>query len=334
MKVALVGCGAIAPQHVEALKRLVHQCQVITLCDNNLEQAEKLKSSLDNGCQVTTSFDEVILDPNIDVIHILTPHFLHAPMAIRALEAHKHVVLEKPVAMNHEEFEALKEAESKSRGTLNIILQNRYNPNSLYLKDVALKMPYGELVGVKGQVSWQRQGDYYLDSPWRGKWATEGGGLLINQCIHTLDLMQWIGGPVKEIQGVIGNLCHPYIEVEDTANLCLTYEGGQTGIFYGTNNHVTNSAVELELIYQHATLWQHEEALYLKENTDNAWKMVEQNKTLEGEKGYWGKGHQDCIRDIYDNLLTNQGPAISLEDARIAHELIFDIYDRSKKSFL
>lgn len=338
MKVGIIGCGAISPLHIEAVNKMelgvgTSKPKITYLCDLDFNKAKEAAERI--GAKATSSFEEVLGQKDIEVVHILTPHDLHTPMAIAALEAGKHVVLEKPVGISRKQMETLRKESMKAyvnqHAILNIILQNRYNPISHYLKKVKEDGSYGKLLGVKAAVTWNREGAYYLDSPWRGSWEREGGGLLINQCIHTLDLMQWIGGKVAQCKGNIQNLAHPYIEVEDSANLYLEYEEGHRGIFYGSNNHSKNSPVELEFVFEGATLTQRNEVLYLQKEGKDEEIAVTSNESLNGEKGYWGRGHALAIEEIYRNIQRKQVPTVSIDDAYPVHEMIFSLYEKGCK---
>ncbi|HKM04410.1 MAG TPA: Gfo/Idh/MocA family oxidoreductase [Lachnospiraceae bacterium] len=328
IRVGVVGCGAIAPLHLEAIEQ-IPGVNLQYVCDKDMDRASKTAKRYQ--CQYVTDYKE-LLTKNLDVIHILTPHYLHMPMAIEALECGKHVILEKPIAITLEQCQMLQAAQMKSIGTINVILQNRYNPTSLYLKQAAESGIYGAMKAMKGIVAWNRSDVYYTDSDWRGNWSTEGGGLLINQALHTLDLMQWIGGPIKFIKGHIDNYNHPYIEVEDTAVVMMEYENSAIGSFYGTNNHGINSNIELEVVFETATFTQMNEELWItKQNSPK--ELVACNRTAMGEKGYWGVGHKQCIKTAYSHIEQGLPPAISIDDAFPVHELIFNLYEYMNDAF-
>lgn len=324
--VAVVGCGAISELHLNAIQQ-IPETQLIFVCDKDQAKARETANSY--HCQYITDYTELLSRAEVEVIHILTPHFLHTPMTLAALAHGKHVILEKPIGISIQECQALNQAAAKSDKSLNVVLQNRYNPISTYLKQVVDSSRYGELKAIKGIVTWHRSDTYYAASDWRGKWATEGGGLLINQAIHTLDLMQWLGGEVTAVKGHIDNYNHASIEVEDTGCATLYYANGAIGNFYGTNNHGINSNVELELVFEEATLTQINEELWMS-TPDQHKELVVTHQMTSGDKGYWGKGHHQCIETAYQQILEGNSPPISVKDALAVHELIFGIYQSSK----
>ena len=135
----------------------------------------------------------MLADKNVDTVHICTPHFLHAPMTIQAMKIGKDVVLEKPAAINQKEFEKILKVQHETGKKICLMLQNRTNACIVKLKEICESHIYGNMTGVFGSMTWDRQPEYYTNSDWKGKYATEGGSLLINQAIHLLDLIGFMG---------------------------------------------------------------------------------------------------------------------------------------------
>ena len=146
-----------------------------------------------------TDFNEVIKTMP-DVVHICTPH-LHTEMAVKALMAGKHVLVEKPVVRHIDEIKQVIKAREESGRCIGVCFQNRFNTTSQKAKEIIDSGTVGAVKGIKGIVTWYRDEDYYTASGWRGKFATEGGGVLINQSIHTIDLIQWLAGGVEAVKG-------------------------------------------------------------------------------------------------------------------------------------
>ena len=137
-----------------------------------------------------------------DIVHVCTPHHLHAPMAIECLRRGVHVLLEKPVATTVADGEAVVRAAEASTATVGVCFQNRFNPTVRAIRDLLDAGTLGDLLGGRAAVTWFRDESYYEARPWRGRWAESGGGVLINQAIHTLDLLQWFLGDVTTVRGV------------------------------------------------------------------------------------------------------------------------------------
>jgi UDP-N-acetyl-2-amino-2-deoxyglucuronate dehydrogenase len=325
LRIGIIGCGTILPVHLDSIHSF-EQAELVVVCDLNEGVAKSVARS--EGCRYVTEFKEVLQDESVDVVHILTPHYLHVPMAIQAIQARKHVVLEKPVGIGFDELKQLKEKAERSSQTIGVTLQNRFNPTTIKMKEIIEEGKLGNLISAKAVLTWCRKEDYYSKSDWRGKLKKEGGGLLINQAIHTLDLLEYIGGPIKHLDAYIKNFTHPEIEVEDTAMIALNYESGATGSFYGTNSYGENSDVELGFVYEKGELVLKEQHAYLK--VDGKSTLLAHDLVVQGNKSYWGKSHQQIIHNIYEAILTGNQPKVTLEDAIRATELVLLSYKQKK----
>lgn len=320
-RIGIIGCGTILPVHLDSIHS-INNAEISVVCDIDEGKAQKIAEQ--EKCRIEIDYKKVLNDESIDIVHILTPHYLHTPMAIEALEKNKHVVLEKPVGISFEELKMLKEKADQSERTIGVTLQNRFNPTTIKMKEIIASDELGAFVSSKGLLTWCRVDDYYSDSSWRGKLATEGGGLLINQAIHTLDLLEYVGGPIKDLQAQIANFTHPEIEVEDTAMISMNYESGASGSFYGSNSYGLNSDVEMEFVFEKGTLRLRDQHLYLIKN--GVCEQVANDIVKKGEKSYWGMSHQRIIQDIYDAILNKRKPMVTIESAIRATELVLLSY--------
>lgn len=324
IKTALIGCGGISSMHIAALKKLDSLVRVVSVCDTNEERAKARAAEL--GCEYTLDWHDYLSDDAIEVVHILTPHYLHAPMAIALLNAGKRVLTEKPMAS--EVADAKKMIESAD-GRLAVVFQNRYNPASQIVKQAIDTKQYGELLSLNGLVMWQRGTDYYDTGEWRGRWDTEGGGVLINQAIHTLDLMLWFGGKPVSVRGKIStDKLYERIEVEDTAHIVIEFESGLSAPFYATNNAGHNRPVEIELKFEQATLRLKADTLYLE--VDDEIQLLHKN-VVTGDKGYWGQSHELLIADYYRCLHEGRPFWIDGNEAFTALAVLKGAYESSRK---
>lgn len=320
--IGIIGCGTILSVHIDAIKE-VEWIRIKTVCD--IDEALAKRVALDQECDYTTDYLDILNDDSIEMVHILTPHYLHVPMAIEALNHGKHVILEKPVGIKVDELRHLLEVQERTGLSVGVTLQNRFNETTIKMKEYVDSNILGDFKGAKGILTWCREADYYDQSSWRGRLETEGGGLLINQAIHTIDLMEYIGGPIKLVSGAVMNVNHPNIEVEDSANLFFTYESGASGIFLGSNNHRDNSPVELEFIFEKGTLKL--EGRDLKLIVDNETKVIASDIPKNGAKSYWGSSHKLIIKDIYKSISNETEPFVRLKDGVRATELILSCYN-------
>ena len=236
MKVAIIGLGVIGALHAE-LATL--NADLVAVCDVNearLAPYTNVKKYVD--------YRQMLDEVKPDVVHVCTPHYLHAEMVVEALHRDINVLCEKPLCINLSELNVILHAEKESEAQLGVCLQNRYLSVNQYAKEFLQENP--PITGM-GYVSWQRGKEYYLSSPWRGKKETEGGGVLINQALHTLDLLQWFCGDAATVRASLSNLTlQGVIDVEDTA--CVLCEGKAPFTFFATNGGATNFPVEISIL--------------------------------------------------------------------------------------
>lgn len=231
---AVIGLGVIGVVHVEAIKELERRgvARLVGVYDVDPSKTSEISSKY--GCKGYSSLKELLLDPKVDVVSIATPHYLHAGQAIMAMEYKKHVIVEKPMATS---VTSAKEMISRARRNgvkLGVIYQGRYSEGVKKLKNLLSEGALGRILLVVGEMMWWRdEKTYYLRDEtarsWRGMWSTEGGGALINQAIHLVDLIIWLSGDVEEVFGYIDNLAHPSIDVEDLGVAVMRLRGGGYG---------------------------------------------------------------------------------------------------------
>lgn len=328
LNTAVIGAGAIHGCHINALRQ-IPGVALRALVD--IESVKGLKLAMGYQCRFYQDYREMLLDDAIDVVHICTPHVEHKPMILAALAAGKHVFCEKPVGMNRSELVDITRAAEQASGLLGVCYQNRYNPTSLRIRQALDDSELGKMLSIKAVLTWSRSGTYYTESPWRGRLATEGGSLLINQAIHTLDLMQWFAGGVTRVKGVVdsGELA-AVTEGEDSAMATLHYANGARGLFYASNCNTTDSPLLMELHCERGSL-------LLNDNT--LWRVMSGERvTLASDdspdgsvKSYWGLGHQQAIRRFY-HAITHPGYAdyTDIREAGKSLTLVEAIYRSSQ----
>ncbi|MDD6483654.1 MAG: Gfo/Idh/MocA family oxidoreductase [Clostridiales bacterium] len=314
MNVCIIGYGAIGPVHAEALSR-IDNVNIYGICDIVPERARK--GAQKYGAKAFYAFDECINDDNIDFIHICTPHYLHFEMITKALECKKRVVVEKPAVMTRSECDILFEKYDVSR--IFPVLQNRSNACIEKLKDMSNSL--GALKGIKGILTWSRDADYYNSESWRGTRKYEGGGVLINQAVHLLDLMIYFAGGAKSIRASMhNNSLLNVIEVEDTAEAYIKFKNGASGIFYATNAYSLNSPMQLELDFENAYAIYNYGRLYVNDE------LICSDFSGSLGKAYWGNGHLRVISDLYKN-----GSNFNLADIRDTMDAMFAVYESAKQ---
>ncbi|HDT1601544.1 Gfo/Idh/MocA family protein [Enterobacter sichuanensis] len=328
LNTAVIGAGAIHICHINALRQ-IPGVALRALVDT--ESVKGLKLAMGYQCRFYQDYREMLLDDAIDVVHICTPHVEHKPMILAALAAGKHVFCEKPVGMNRSELVDITRAAEQASGLLGVCYQNRYNPTSLRIRQALDDSELGKMLSIKAVLTWSRSGTYYTESPWRGRLATEGGSLLINQAIHTLDLMQWFAGGVTRVKGVVdsGELA-AVTEGEDSAMATLHFANGARGLFYASNCNTTDSPLLMEIHCERGSLLLNDNTLWRVTSGERV--TLASDDSPDGSvKSYWGLGHQQAIRRFY-HAITHPGYAdyTDIREAGKSLTLVEAIYRSSQ----
>lgn len=325
---AIIGCGAIYRSHLAALR----QIPGVTLrAVADIDRSRGEKAAADIGCRYYPDYREMLRDPDIKVVHICTPHHLHRPMIVDALARGKQVFCEKPAAMNGTEIALIRAAADAAAIAPAFCYQNRYNPSSQAIRQQLALGELGRMLSIRAVLTWSRSSDYYTASGWRGKFATEGGSLLINQAIHTLDLMQWFAGGVAELKGTTdSSFLAQATEAEDSAMVSFRFRNGARGLFYGSNGHSTDAPLLLEIDCEGGSLLLQDNTLWLQRGTGRQQLACDTVNDSDG-KGYWGKGHRDAIAHYYAALRDPaQNNTIDLTAAARSLEIVEAIYRSSQ----
>lgn len=230
---ALIGVGKVASAHAEALASLPRS-RFLAVLDADPGRASAFADRY--GVRAHSSLDALLDDADVQMVSICTPHPTHAELAILVAESGRHVLVEKPMAVNVDDCDAMIRAASVNRVQLGVVSQRRLYEPVLRVRDAIVQGRIGRPVLATVTVLGWRGEDYYAADPWRGTWVGEGGGILVNQVTHHLDLLQWLMGPVEEVFGYCANLNHGYIEVEDTAIAVLRFQGGALGSIVVSNS--------------------------------------------------------------------------------------------------
>jgi predicted dehydrogenase len=237
VKFAVIGYGNIGRRHVNFLKDL-DGSEVISVCDVKRKRADEGAKNI--GANAVYNYDEILSNENIDVIDLCTPSGLHAEMSIQAMEAGKHVISEKPMALTLMEADRIIKTEKRTGRKYFLVKQNRYNPPVAILKELVENGDLGDIFLITSNVFWNRHRKYFEDEDWRGTLRFDGGALF-TQVSHFIDIIIWIGGDVKRIEAYMSNVSHPYIETEDLGSIRLEFGNGRIGILnYTISNYGRN----------------------------------------------------------------------------------------------
>lgn len=319
----IVGCGAISSVHGEALGGL-KGVSIAACADINPQRARAFGEKY--GCKAYPSLEEMLVRERLDVLHICTPHYLHVPMALQALEQGVHVVMEKPAAISWEQMDRLVAA--AGRAQIAVCFQNRYNPAVEEMKRILDSGRLGRVKGARAFVTWSRDARYYTDSGWRGAWDTEGGGVLINQSIHTLDLITYLLGRPLSVEARCSNHhLKGVIQVEDTAELYLAYED-KTALFYATTAYCCDSPVLLEIRCENGVLRMEGEDLSVVEGGDTSLKSYEEGKIIG--KNCWGASHARLFGAFYRCLDSGERFPTGLADVMDSFAVLMGAFASSR----
>ncbi|MEO5715940.1 MAG: Gfo/Idh/MocA family oxidoreductase [Luteolibacter sp.] len=231
MKFGIIGTGSISSTHAKAIAAM-DGSGLVSVFNHRLESAEKLASQY--GVRAFSDIDAFLADPEMEIVTIATPSGAHFDPAMAALKAGKHVLCEKPLEITTARIDALMEAAAASGKTLAAILNRRFNPAMEAFKQACDQQRFGRLTSASCYIKWFRDQAYYDSADWRGTWALDGGGALMNQGIHSIDALLHLAGPVKSVQAMTACLAHERIEVEDIGIAMLEFENGARGVIEGS----------------------------------------------------------------------------------------------------
>lgn len=321
----LIGCGRISKNHFEAINAMPG-VKLVGVCDTN--ESALVTCTKKYQCEGYSDYKQMLANPDIDIVSICTPSGLHASMAIDAMNAGKHVVVEKPMAMSLCEADAMIEASRINGVKLAVAHQNRFNNAIVKTRQALEAGKFGRLTHGSAVVRWHRDENYYKQAPWRGTWEHDGG-CLMNQSIHNIDLLQWMFGPVESVFAYTAtNLRH--IQGEDVAVAVLRFRNGAFGtIEASTTIYPKNLEETLSLFGSTGTVLvggvavNKIEAWHFHDETD-----VEQRQ-FEEPPNIYGFGHADIIRDMIEAIKEGREPAITGTEGRKALEIILAIYHSS-----
>ena len=311
MKTAVIGVGVIGNVHLGIL--LDMGITPVAICD--VDESKMAKYPQLKGY---TDYKEMLDREKPDIVHICTPHYLHAEMAIYALERDINVLCEKPLCMNREEIDAILQAEEKSNAQLAVCFQNRYTPRNMYVKEY---LKNKRVTNGFATVFWQRDAAYYNSAEWRGTKKYEGGGVLINQAIHTIDLLNEFCGGFEAVAATCSNLSlQGVIEVEDTASMCL-YGKTATATLVATNASAIGQPIEIMLTTSEGDCIE----IYGSDLKIN--KEKKEFKTDFYGKACYGMGHAPLIADFYDCVKTGRKFPIDGKEGQKALRIVLSAYE-------
>ncbi len=317
-RIAMIGCGGISAVHARVLQEL-DDTALAACADVIPERAERY------GCAAYTDWREMLEREKPDAVHLCTPHYLHPVMAAEAAGRGIAVFTEKPPAVDEAGWEQVKAA--TARVPVGICFQNRYHPHIRSCIRFLEDGTYGSLRGIRAFVTWNRSAEYYAAADWKGKWATEGGGAMINQAIHTLDLVIGFLGMPDQAEAVMRNHhLRGSIEVEDTAEIYLR-KGNIPALLFASNAYSQDAPVMIELHFEQAVIRLEGDVMTVFRDG----KKQEVPCTTDPVIGrsYWGAGHKACIADFYHSIRTGTPYRNAPETCEATMRTLLKLYTES-----
>lgn len=348
VRVGLIGCGKVGSIHAAALRALP-EADFVAACDASPDRAAAFASRY--GARPFADVGTLLRDGGVEAVVIGTPHPLHAEPAVRAAAAGVHVLVEKPMAATLADCDAMLAAARKAGVLLGVVSQRRWYEPVVRMKAAIDAGKIGRpALGVFQMYSW-RDPAYYTSDPWRGRWDTEGGGVLVNQSPHQLDILLWLMGPAAEVGGYWANLNHPAVEVDDTAVATIRFRNGglgavvtsvsqRPGIFTKVHVHGTNGASVGVETDRGATFIAGVSAIAEPPLTD-LWTVPGEERLLAEfqaadraaftERDATVHYHALQIRDFLRAIRENRPPLVTGDDGRAVVELFTAIYQSNRE---
>jgi UDP-N-acetyl-2-amino-2-deoxyglucuronate dehydrogenase len=335
IRTGLIGCGKIATIHAMALTTLP-TADFVACCDQDIDRARAVASKYDVP-RVFDDADALLRDGNVEAVHICAPHPAHEPLVVAAAQAGVHVLCEKPISITIDAADRMISAAKHAGTTFGVVFQRRFWPAAQRLRQAIDSGRLGNPTLGECSVRIWRSPEYFASDPWRGKWSTEGGGVLMNQAVHAIDMLQWFMGRPVEVFGRYETFRHgAYIDVEDTAVATVQFESGALATIQAA------TTVQPEFGFRVAV---HGD----KGSTVSVW---EQNEGQQGINDVWNLPGEETFRAVWEleergkpgfpmfhvlqiqeflqSLIEERRPAVTGEDARVSLEIIQAIYESSR----
>ncbi|MEM7559961.1 MAG: Gfo/Idh/MocA family oxidoreductase [Planctomycetota bacterium] len=333
----IIGCGMIANFHAKAIAD-IEGAELVACFNRTAEKAEKLSAEF--GGTVYTDLGELLAHPGLDIVTICSPSGAHMEPCVAAAKAGKHVIVEKPLDVTVDRCDQMIAACDAAGVKLATIFPSRFHQSSKLMKQAVDSGRFGKLALGDAYVKWFRTQEYYDSGAWRGTWELDGGGALMNQAIHSVDLLLWLMGPAVEVSAHTATLAHERIEVEDVCTATVKFASGALGVIEATTAGFPGSLKKIELTGSTGTAILEEEDIIKWEfaettSEDEQLREEMQGKTMTGggaadPAAIGHHAHAELFRDFLAAINEDRAPAIDGPEGRKSVELILAIYESAK----
>jgi predicted dehydrogenase len=333
LRVGIIGCGTIFPMHARSLKK-IKGVKLAAVCDIRKGRASALAKAF--RCNYYTDYRKMLAGAGLDAVHICTPHYLHLPMILEAARRGINTLTEKPMGLNPAEAAKEIKAAKKARITFGVISQNRFNPGSQLVKKRIESGKLGRPKAAKLVLTYHKPDSYYKKSDWKGRLDKEGGGVVIDQAIHYLDIVRWlIPSPVDYVEAHVAKRMHSFINVEDSAEGIVKFKNGFYLCFYLINCYSFDEDPFIEIDCEKARVRIVKDSAYIGYHNGKKEQAEPRDDEYidygDGVRDYWGYCHYNQIRDFYESIHGGRKPAVTGEDALETQKLVWAIYESSRR---
>lgn len=339
VRIGIVGCGMISEFQTLAIRQLDH-AEVAGYFDTVPDRADA--RSREFGARHYHELDDMLRDPAIDAISICTPSGVHLDPAVAAASAGKHVMVEKPIEITVDRCDRIIQACKKTGVILGAIFPRRFQESSLALKEAIRVGRFGNIVLADVAIRWWRSQDYYDTGGWKGTWKLDGGGALMNQGIHGIDLLQWLMGGIQSVAGFMDTRAHTGIEVEDVATAAVRFKNGALGTIAGTTGAWPGTKIRIEVCGSGGHVILEDEVIEKWTFADEKTEDEEIREKLGPRGGLSGggasdpkaidyEGHRRNFEDFVGAIREGTTPRVDGSEGRHAVEVITSIYRSAKE---
>jgi predicted dehydrogenase len=337
LKWGIIGCGVIAPWHADSVVDS-ETADLVAVCDVDEAKGQAFAAEY-GGVALYTDYREMLKEGGIDAVSICTPSGLHSEMTVAAAEAGVHVLCEKPMAITVPQMDAMMEAVAKAGVKLEVIFQRRTYDTTRVVRQAVQSGVLGQMTLADAYLKYYRSPAYYKSADWRATWALDGGGALMNQGVHGIDVLVWIMGDVKSVFAKAEAKARD-IEVEDTCAAVVTFKNGAYGVIEGTTSCNPGEPTTFCFHGEKGTIVLDDKGIQkwaiaadkseVAENDPEKCVSRGSQSATTDPKSIGRAGHLAQVNDLCQAILTGRDPMITAASARKAVELILAIYESAR----
>ena len=322
-RVGIIGCGVICENHIIPLIQNSNT-ELVAVCDIVKDKALNIANKFE--CNAYFDYKEMLKSEKLDSVHICLPHYLHSEVAIYAMQNGVDVLCEKPMDISYKNACLMKKISIDTGKNLGIIFQNRYSTGPKFIKEKFKNGDLGRIVSASAELMWYRDQEYYDSAYWRGKWATEGGGVTINQAVHTLDMLRYlIDCEVEEVKATLSHKGKTNVEVEDTCEGTIFFKNDVKAVFFFSNNFVGFQPPRIVLNCENATVEIKGPDAAITYSNGITESIYHNDEVVQIGKQCYGTGHFAQINEFYSSDRVEKAKAM-LEEALKTQEILEMIY--------